>query len=86
MTLQTFLATRDIELTLLNDHDEAVYIGKAVTVKPLKEKHYLRFSLIAEEHIFPYTKAVLHSGSKIFTSLIISPLRLTNERSIELVY
>lgn len=86
MTLQTFLANRDIELTLTNSRDEAVYAGKAVTIKPLKDKHYLRFEVEPKDHLFPYTKAILHGGKRIFALITISPIRLTDEKSIELVY
>ena len=86
MNLQTFLSKRDIELTLVNDHDESLYVGKAITVKPLKDSTYLRFSCTPKAQAFPFTKAVLHGDAKIFSILSIVPLRLTSEKTIELVY
>ena len=85
MTLQQFLKDRNVALTLLNDQGEAVYLGEATTVKPQKDRHYLRFAGTLEEFTSPFTKAVLHSGRKIYSIITITPVRVTGSTGIELV-
>lgn len=85
MTLQQFLARRDIALSLVNDYGEAVYLGEAVTVKPLKDRHYLRFNGTLKESTHPYNKAVLHSGRNIYSVVDITPVRIDGTTGIELI-
>ena len=84
MTLQQFLSKRDIELTLINDQ-ESYSFGSAVTVKPMKNKYYLRFDG-SVDHSYPFTKAVLHSGRNIFSVLTIKPVRINDGTAVDLMY
>ena len=85
MTLQQFLSRQNVSLTLTNEYGEAVYLGEAETVKPQKDRHFLRFAGTLEESISPYTKAILHSGQKVLSIIDISPIRVGGTKAIDLV-
>lgn len=85
MTVQQFLEHHELALTLTNNHGEAVYLGEALTVKPQKDRHYLRFAGTLEESVSPYTKAILHDGFHVFSVVSISPVRVNGTTSIDIV-
>lgn len=85
MNIQQFLMRQEVALTLLNDQGDIVYLGEAITVKPQKDRHFLRFNGTLEEAVFPYTRAVLHNGRKILSIINIKPVRVYGSTGIELV-
>lgn len=84
MTLQQFLVDRTLGLTLTNEQGGAVYLGEVITVKPQKDRHFLSFTGTLKEGT--YTKAILHSGRRIFSIITIIPVKVEGSTSIELVY
>lgn len=86
MDIQKFIKTNNLELTLINEAGEHKYIGRAETVKPYQKKHLLRWKCDEGfDNVFPFTFAVLHGGTKILSTLAITPVR-PDAKTIELVY
>ncbi len=87
--LQTFIKNRNLHMTLVNEQGDVHYVGEATTIRPLKEdKHYLRFvTKNIFQNVFPFTHAILHSGRRIFTTVVIKPIRPEYDvTTIDLVY
>lgn len=86
--LQAFIKNRDLELTLINERGDVHYVGRATTVRPLNSKHYLRFiTCDIFQNISPFTHAILHSGRRVFTTVIIKPIQPEYDvTTIDLVY
>lgn len=85
--LSKFIKNRDLELTLLNEAGEFTYIGKVHTIKSFDTHNKAMFKSNGRPtNRFPFTTAVLHSGKRVFETLVIKPVRFEQEKEIELVW
>lgn len=87
MSLNDFLKTSDIYLTLTNDQGEVFAAGKADYVKPLNSKTVIKWHVDGEyANTFPFTYAILHGLRSIFELVAIKPIQPGKETTVEMVY
>lgn len=85
--IQSYLKKGDIEATLYNDWVETFYLGPAITVRPLKNKHHFRFEIKEEmTNIHPFNKVVLHSGLEVIDVINTKPFFQEGRTVIDLDY
>jgi hypothetical protein len=86
--IQAYLKRGDvIEGTLLNDHNEAWYLGPVKTIKPQKNNHYFKWSVDGKlRNVFPFTTLVIHVGSSIIDTVGLSRNSYQEGKVVELYY
>lgn len=77
----------NIEATLLNDHNEAWYLGPAVTIKPQKNNHYFKWNVKGKTgNIFPFDKLAIHTGSNVIDVVDLARGSYQEGKTVELHY
>lgn len=72
--IQAVLKRGDIEATLTNNFGESHYLGKAITVRPLKNSHHFRFKIESKmKNLSPFNHVVLHTGNQIIDLMNVKP-------------
>jgi hypothetical protein len=86
-SLNEFLKTDDLNLTLTNEQGEILTVGAADYVKPLKSKTIVKWNVAAKYHnTFPFTIAVLHGAKKVFDVIFIKAVLPSTETVVQMEY
>lgn len=79
-TLNEFLKSNNLYLTLTNEQGEVLRTGPAEYLKPLKTKTTIKWEINQKyTNKFPFTIAVLHGKQKIWKTLFIKAVFPTTE-------
>lgn len=86
--IQSFLKRGgNIEGTLINDHDEAWYLGPAVTIRPQKNNHYFKWNITGETpNVFPFNRLVIHIDNTVIDMIDIARGSYQEGKVVELHY
>jgi len=72
----TFLRFNDLEGTATNKYGEYNYLGKARSLKHMKNGYNIHWEILDSDQVSPFDRVILHNGEKIFGVLNMPPFRL----------
>jgi hypothetical protein len=79
----SFLRTNDLEGTATNKYGEAVYLGKANTVKHTKYAYNIIWDIPEVTSTSSLDKIILHNGSKVFGVINMPFFRLDGHTKVQ---
>ena len=82
--IEKLLLQNTVEGTATNAvTDEAIYLGNVQSAKYLKRGWRLQWDVPQNEHISPFNRVILHSGTKLLGVLNLPPFRLDQATKLQ---